>query len=263
MYKDKITVIIQGPLHPNSLIAIRTLSRDFNIVISTWKTNTRDEKNLDLLLERGDHVTVVSHSLESLAFKNNDSNRFYQFYTTYKGALLVETEFCIKMRADEYYTNLVPLAEALLKEPDKLICNDVFVRNPDSIEIESFHCHPSDHLYGAKTETLVKAMKLSLDECKDKKLEELDIKYADLKNRTYRIVPEQHLFANFILAKDPEYNFQSKAKDKDEKLKLLLKENCEIVPCSELGFYSVSYMEKYSFYPKEEFFDPRKDLKKL
>jgi hypothetical protein len=263
MYKDKITVIIQGPLHPNSLIAIRTMSRDFNIVISTWKTNSRDEKNLDLLLENGDHVTVVSHNLDSLDFKNNSSNRFYQFYSTYKGALLVETEFCIKMRADEYYTNLSPLAEAILKNPDKLVTNDVFFRNPESVEIENFHCHPSDHLYAMKTETLVKAMKVALEDCKSKTIEQLDIPYADLKNRTYPIVPEQHLFVSFILAKDPDFNFQSKAKDKDEKLKQLVKDNSMIVPSSELGFYSISYMQSYSFYPDEKFYNPRKDLKSL
>ena len=74
MFKDKFTVVIQGPLHPNSLVAIKAISRDFNVVISLWKTNSVEEKNLDTLLERGEHVTVVSHSLESLEFKNNQAS---------------------------------------------------------------------------------------------------------------------------------------------------------------------------------------------
>lgn len=114
MFKDKVTVIIQGPVHPNSLIATRSLSTNFTVIVSTWKYDRRDEKNLDNLVENGDHVTIVSHNIESLKPKLNDGNRYYQYYSTLKGAMLTSTEFIIKMRSDEYYTDLRPFAEKML-----------------------------------------------------------------------------------------------------------------------------------------------------
>lgn len=263
MFKDKITVVIQGPLHPNSLIAIRSISRDFNVVISHWKTNNKDEKNLDDLLERGDHTTVVSHSMESLSFKNNEANRFYQFYSTYKGMCLVDTEFVIKMRSDEYYTNLIPFAEAILENPDKYTSNDIFFRNPETNENENFLFHPSDHLYGGRTDLLKQTLKTCIDDCLDKTPEDLTIQMADLKNKQYPIVPEQHLFGNFILTKNPDLSLQSKKKDSTNELVKLMKENCKIVPCTELGFYSVSFSQNFCYYPSEKYYSERKDLRKI
>jgi len=263
MFKDKFTVVIQGPLHPNSLVAIKAISRDFNVVISSWKTNSVDEKNLDTLLERAEHVTVVSHSIESLEFKNNQANRFYQFYSTYKGVCLVDTEFVIKMRSDEYYTNLVPLAEKILKNPGKFVCNDVFFRNPETNEQENFLFHPSDHLYGGKTEDIKQTLKACVDDCLTKTPEELSIQMADLINRQYPIVPEQHLFANFILSIYPTMSLQTKKKDVSTDLINMMKANCEIVPCTSLGFYSVSFTQTFCFYPSEKYYNERKDLRIL
>ena len=263
MFKDKFTVVIQGPLHPNSLVAIKAISRDFNVVISLWKTNSVEEKNLDTLLERGEHVTVVSHSLESLEFKNNQANRFYQFYSTYKGVCLVDTEFVIKMRSDEYYTNLVPLAEKILKNPDKFVCNDVFFRNPETNEQENFLFHPSDHLYGGKTDIIKQTLKTCIDDCLNKTPDELTIQLADIQNKQYPIVPEQHLFANFILSTYPAISLQSKKKDVSIELIKMMKANCEIIPCSSLGFYAVSFVQTICFYPSEKYYNARKDLKTI
>jgi hypothetical protein len=263
MFRDKITVIIQGPLHPNSLVSVRTLAKDFNIIISTWKTNTKDEKNLDKLLENGEHVTVVSHNIESLEYINNDANRFYQFYGTLRGLLLVETEFAIKMRADEYYTDLIPLAEAILANPDKMVSNEVFFRNPESIEAENFIFHPSDHLFGGKTSLLKNALELCVEDCRKLTLPELESKFQLIRNKSYHIVPEQHLFANFIQAKFPDFKYDKKTSNSDETLKKTQKENCVIVPSSELGFYCVSYGANHSFYPREDYFNIRKDLKEI
>ena len=263
MFKDKITIIIQGPLHPNSLVSVRTLAKDFNIIISTWKTNTRDERNLDKLLENGDHVTVVSHNIESLEFINNHANRYYQFYGTYRGLLLVETEYVIKIRSDEYYTNLDPFVEAILANPEKLVSNEVFFRNPDSIEAENFLFHPSDHLYGGKTSLLKKTLEYCVEDCRKLSPDELKIKFENLKNKSYDIVPEQHLFANFIQAKFVDFKFDKKISNLNDALKTVQKDNCVIVPSNELGFYCISYGTNHSFYPNEDYFNIRKDLKTL
>jgi hypothetical protein len=268
MYKDKITVVIQGPLHPNSLISIRSLTKDFSVVVSTWKTSFRDEKNLDNLLERGDYVTIVSHSIDSLKPLNNEANRYYQFFSTLKGVLMTTTEYVIKMRSDEYYTDLIPFAKKMLSNPEKLITNDVFFRNPETDDNENFLCHPSDHLFGGKTAHIRKMLELSVEDCATKSNDDLVIKFADLKNRSYNIVPEQQMFGNFILAKNPKYSFQTKAPNAREEIIKLMKENCEIVPSTELGFYSISFNDsshnrKFCFYPDEVYFNPQKDLRKI
>ena len=268
MYKDKITVVIQGPLHPNSLISIRALTKDFNVVVSTWKTSARDERNLENLLERGDYATVTSHCIDSLNPIHNDANRFYQFFSTLKGVILTDTEYVIKMRSDEYYTDLIPFAKMMLKNPEKLVTNDVFFRNPETNEHENFSGHPSDHLFGGKTVHIQKMLELCIEDCKTKTPEQLTIKFADLKNRSYDIVPEQHIFGNFILAKNPKYSFQAKIATAKEDLFKLMKENCEIVPSTELGFYSISFSDpsnnrKFCFYPDESYFNPRKDLREI
>lgn len=140
-----------------------------------------------------------------------------------------------------------------------MVTNDIFFRNPLTNENENFMGHPSDHLVGGKTSHIRKMLELCIADFHTMNMDELSAKFADLKNRGYNIVPEQRMFGNFVLAKSPTYSFSKKA---DQKALLqLMKDNCDIVPCSELGFYCVSYLDKFTFYPKEEYFNPRKDLK--
>jgi hypothetical protein len=266
MYRDKITLVIQGPMHPNAMMMLKMHAENFDIIFSTWRNGEPDEEKIDSLLRNEKLTKILFNNIESVSAKNNDQNRFYQFYTAHKGVQLTDTEYVIKVRSDEYYTDLTAFAEKMLENPEKMVTNEIFFRNPFSNQFEDFAFHPSDHLYGCKREYLEKALKKCIEDCKELSLKELEVEFADLKNRDYVIVPEQHLFGNFV-----KENFDillNEGKSKED-LHKILTDYAEIVPSSELGFYCISYKldaerrTVYDFSPSETYFNADKDLKKL
>ena len=132
MYKDKVTLLIQGPMHPNAVVMMQIHSANFNVIFSTWRSE--DEELVENSLKDIDFTRVVFSNMSSLPHRNNEQNRFYQFFTTYQGLKMVETEYVIKVRSDEYYTDLRPLVDKMFLEPSKLVTNDVFFRNPFTLE---------------------------------------------------------------------------------------------------------------------------------
>jgi hypothetical protein len=261
MSKEKITLVIQGPMHPNAMLMMSMHAHAFDIVFSTWRVNPEEEKRIEEHLKDVNCTKLVFNNIESLNFRNNQSNRFYQFYTTLKGMQLVDTEYVIKLRSDEYYTNLDPFVERVLANPEKIVTNEVFFRDPRSDGNENFMLHPSDHLYGGKTVDLIKALKKCVEDCKAYTIEELDQVFSAIKNRSYAIVPEQHLFANYLVTKHGT-DFSGPAFSVNTALQLT-KKACEIVKSGELGFYCISFFKTFSFYPSSAYFKLETDLEDM
>jgi hypothetical protein len=251
--KDNFTVVIQGPLHPNSVVALRSYTLNFPVILSTWSDNTEKEKQVTNMIGKGDHVTIVSYNLDEDEMYDEQS-RYKQFLTTYRGVRLVDTEYVIKVRSDEYYTDLLPLIEKFKEDPDKMVTGNLFFR-----KFSHYMYHPSDHIYIARTSSLKSTLEKCIEDCKDGTsaiLEKCKIAAKDGETLT----PEQHLAINWIL-ENTDVDLNSRELSIDDH-KEIMKENFEVVEVKELGLYSVSFHGNFSF-DADKFYEPGTDIKNI
>ena len=81
----------------------------------------------------------------------NNQNVFFQNLTILMGLTCVHTEYTIKVRSDEIYTNLIPFIRSVLMNPRKITTLNIFLRKTDW-----FPFHISDHIMGGKTKEIKK-----------------------------------------------------------------------------------------------------------
>lgn len=149
-YKN-FTIIIQGPLHFNSISHIQEYNDLCNVIISAWRD---DEKfNLYKQLIPSDVDVALTEPSQNLDSINNSQNRYFQIVTTLRGIKLTKTEYVIKTRSDSYFTNLIPLIEMVQNNKNKIITSNTFAR---FFYLYPFHL--SDQLYSGKTNVLLKLL---------------------------------------------------------------------------------------------------------
>jgi hypothetical protein len=175
-----ITIVIQGPINKTSLDNIHRYIKYGPVVVHAWEYESywrHAEKYNNLVREIkqrfGDMVTVVldpmpdSDKLMSLhAPKYGKPWCRNQFKTTFhlamRGILLaldhVETKHVIRLRSDEYYTDLDPYMENLSTSPDAFVMGNIFAAPMTQQEF-----HIGDHIYACKADTLYKACKSLVD----------------------------------------------------------------------------------------------------
>jgi len=150
--RDNITLVIQGPMntHMGSLrrgiLNIPYYSKFVkNIVVSSWKQNSKDVK-MSKRFMREHSVKHVDDEEKNYEGHLNQGNVSLQVATTLNGLKLVETEYVIKVRCDEYYENLDKVIETLENNPDQLITSEPFYRTN---QIDRYAI--SDHVMAAQT----------------------------------------------------------------------------------------------------------------
>ena len=77
---------------------------------------------------------------------------------TFKGLQKIKSEYTLKIRSDEYFSNLNPIIECISKNPNKLVCGNIFYK---PWRINPFHM--GDHIFACKTKTLLESYQRLLD----------------------------------------------------------------------------------------------------
>jgi hypothetical protein len=151
MYKD-ITLLIQGPANSTSLSRINEWKKTFgSVVVSTWYDDAFTE--LHELIRRADNYVALK-PFDKRKFGGKGFSYSLQTATCLSGINLVETEYVVKMRSDEAFSDFSLMTEMIVRNPKKIVSLNVcFVCFP---EREIFF-HPSDHCYGGRTKTLKEA----------------------------------------------------------------------------------------------------------
>lgn len=155
---NNFTLVFQGPLHQNFIYGLLNNYQNYtdNIIISHWDTD-----NLELL-KYLEEYNIPSKIITNKFHKNlnvfNGQNVYYQVYTTLKGMEEVNTEYVLKLRTDQWFGNLEPFFDAVIKNEDKYVCSNLHFR-PDSL----IKYHPSDKLIGGKTNLLLETFKIALN----------------------------------------------------------------------------------------------------
>lgn len=146
---ENVTIIIQGLLEKECYDFYLENYKNYNVVISTWNTCKIDFSNAP------DNFTIV---LASLPKKPGYQNIQYQLVSTVNALKFVNTKYTIKIRGDEYWSNLEYSYNILKKDDKKLYTSSIWFRHHLFIEY-----HISDHYIIGTTENI----KCMFNECLD------------------------------------------------------------------------------------------------
>lgn len=143
------------------------------IVLSTYPGDLETVKDLV-----NDGVEVVLNDADLPPMAYNYQNLYYQASTTQKGLERCRSSYCLKVRGDEFYTNL----DTIDFNPDKLLVNDYFL----STYLPN---HISDHMLGARKDILLAVMSRVRSGC-------LSGRYSE--DESPRPAAEQRIFAEYL-----------------------------------------------------------------
>ena len=250
-----------------SLYTIFTLYRFkdmFSIIIVTPRpdqlTNNAILKEIETLMQ--DPTNKISLFLYDTTLKdgiNNEQNKYYHFFSVYLGLEACVTPFCIKMRSDEFYSNLEPIMAAATQNKDKLVTTDVFFRNA------TMPIHPSDHLVAGKTSTMLETFKTAKLLC-----EKVNVPYVQeltkyiLENTQRHVNTDKNwLAAEQLLGMGAMLSQISPSKLKEPKGIELMKELFYIVKVINLGLFRVmfnSHKDGPKEFHDETYFDNTTDI---
>ena len=141
---NNITIVIQGlldkPRFEKSLDHYKEISGG-NVILSTWECHRN-------LADPAWDIHTVFNQPPLYRFWNM-GNLNCQAITILGGCFLSKTPFTIKVRTDEYRTDLSKFINIMLANPDKMTTDNPFFR-PTNLRI--LHC--GDHIIGMKTKAM-------------------------------------------------------------------------------------------------------------
>ena len=129
---EDVTVIIQGRLMQDSYDFYIENYKDCPVIISTWVDNTIDFKNIP------ENFIVL---LSPYPYDFGAQNLNLQLISTLNALERVKTKYVIKVRGDEYYSNLQYVLNSIKVEPNKIHTSSIFFRAWQYAEY-----HISDHI---------------------------------------------------------------------------------------------------------------------
>lgn len=135
MNEKDITLLLQGKINYECINFYLENYKNTKIIISTWE-NT--------------NLTITNPNVKILKSKipneNGWLNSNLQFTSTTIGLKYVDTDYVIKLRADEYYSNLLNLVFDF-NSHDKILTSPIFFRHFKY----PYYYHISDHIIGGLT----------------------------------------------------------------------------------------------------------------
>jgi hypothetical protein len=129
---EDVTLIIQGRLMQDSYDFYIENYKDCTVIISTWVDNVIDFKTLP------ENFIVL---LSPYPYDFGAQNLNLQLTSTLNALERVKTKYVIKVRGDEYYSNLQYVLNSIKVEPHKIHTSSIFFRAWQYAEY-----HISDHI---------------------------------------------------------------------------------------------------------------------
>jgi hypothetical protein len=151
-FEQNCSLVIQGPYDDIGMSFIRNYENEK--VISTW---THDVCKIGDL--HGSNYKIIAEPLPDVSSIFNPTNFYYQCKSTLNGLKFCTKEYVIKVRFDEFFSNLHKVYEKAL-EVDKLIFLPIFFRKADF-----YPYHPSDHVICGKRSVLIEIYEECIRRC--------------------------------------------------------------------------------------------------
>lgn len=254
---EDFTLVIQGPIHRNTLTMIG-LHPNINTVVSTWDNPKWQHPTIREYIEnvnRPNLKVIVSEMPEESKVEKvyNSQNRYYQFLSTLSGLNCVETPYAIKVRSDEYYTDLTPVMRVFLQNDEKLVTSDIFFRR-----VEYLRYHISDHIMCGKTPRMIKMFEEMIYDC-EFNIDQL--KYAPFSQHDFWLFVEQQMGMKYIELCERVEGVKYKHPTSYEDVKNIMIKHFDIVNTGLLGeFYITANCEKRTYINNSLYFDESRDI---
>ena len=236
MKHEDVTIVMQGPLTnywgamAEGLEHIDTYKEYVGkIIISTWSYSLeRFKKNVLERIIEAESIALIADDIKKYEDFYNNSNVCYQIATSLNGMKKVKTKYAIKMRCDDYHTDLSKIIELMKSHPERLTSHN-FLFNPDCVE----QFHPSDHMAGGLTENILNMYQTAYDICDlfsgTTPITAGQIGISNYKNayNDGSLSPEALLCLSFLIGKGVEGDCN--------KSKQIMKDHVQVLPLSETG----------------------------
>ncbi len=233
---NKFSIVVQGPFD-NKIwndyhYTDHYLKYVSKVIVSCY--NDDDTKDFEEYTKSNNRVILIKNPCPT--FHCNPCNMYVHAFSTLRGLEKSETEFTIKIRANEYFTQIDKIIHMIEKFPDKY-----FACNVHTMKVRHYSYKVSDHLFGGRTEWLKGAMQQTLDWC------HLSNCNAD-KHSALQGIPEidnhgqtEHVFfLAFLKTKGVQFNKLSDIYKSLNHVAQIMKENLAVLAVSELYPYIIS-----------------------
>jgi len=171
---EDLTIVIQGRCEEEQLKLWIDNYSEWNVVLSTWI-----DFNFDLDFPKKWKIIKSQYPIRFVDMQNID----LQIVSTLNGLKEVNTQYAIKVRGDEFFSNLELVYDKMKEVYPKVLVSSIFFR-----PLGLYLYHISDHFICSTTENL----KLMFEKT-----------YDLLNNHTkFNNSPESHLGFSFIAGKE-------------------------------------------------------------
>ncbi len=174
------TIVLQGRINKECLEQWIDNYSNKKVILSIWE----DEEIWKYQIPQSWEIVVNQYPL--VRFWEH-ANLDYQLITTMTGLKVVETKYVIKMRCDEYWSNVESIYNRVLLNDKKIVTGSMFFRKWGMYQ---FHC--SDKILAGTTEN-IKALF-------SKTIENIVGKVWDIK------VPECHIGLAWVMCNESEFD---------------------------------------------------------
>jgi hypothetical protein len=216
---EDVTVIIQGRLMQDSYDFYIENYKDCPVIISTWVDNTIDFKNLP------ENFIVL---LSPYPYDFGAQNLNLQLISTLNALERVKTKYVIKVRGDEYYSNLQYVLNSIKVEPNKIHTSSIFFRAWQYAEY-----HISDHIIAG---TLINMLTMFRESKNNFDTGKVNVSKWKVDGNFHKWVtthaPEERITKSYLNAKEP---FRFEKVDG----RILMKEHFDILDIELLHPYKI------------------------
>lgn len=181
-YMKDFTILLQGRINKECLELWIENHKDTKVVLSVWEDEILDEYKFPK------NWTIVVNQYPLVRFWKQ-ANLDYQIMTTLRGLYKVDTKWCIKLRADEYWSNLDNVYTKMTDNPNKIVTGSMFFRKWG---MYPFHC--SDKILGGTLDNLIAMFESTLHN--------IEINYYNSN------IPECQLGVGWLMVNEPNTNFK-------------------------------------------------------
>lgn len=204
------TILIQGRLTESTIDFYRSNHHGYPVVISTWTTNKIDLSNLPTNFR-----VVLSDEPPDY---DKDDKRTHQVISTLNGLKIISTTFVIKIRGDEFVSNIPYILDELSRQEDKIYVTPIFFR-----PWTTYRYHISDHLIAGRHDQMMMMFESAYD--------------MVINNHSNSFTPEQMLTLAYLSKKYKAVNFDTIPSNDEIDGRKYMIESFEILDLEKLSPY--------------------------
>jgi hypothetical protein len=182
------TILLQGRINPETFNLWIAAHKNNNVIVSIW-----EDEDLTLFQIPKKWKVVINKYPLIRAWRY--SNLDYQIISTLSGLFEVKTRYVIKVRCDEYWSNIHKVLNLIKDDNEKIVSSSMYFRSKEYDPSGRMKFHIGDKILGGTTDNLILMFESTIHN--------LELSLWETKN------PEGQLGLGYVIAKDKEFDVNS------------------------------------------------------